>query len=391
MRNVLISGAGVAGLALAHWLRRAGFAPTVVERAPSVRPGGHAVDVRGVALDVLDRMGLLADARRARTRMRGMSMHDSDGNELWRSTEMTYSSGRLDSDDIELLREDLTELLHRRVRADADDADDADDAGGAAFLFGDSIAALDQSDPEEGGVHVTFASGLSRTFSLVVGADGLRSGVRRLAFGSESGQHLHHLGAHVAVFSTDNFPGLDNWQVWVRNEQASYCLYPVRGNTELRATLGFMSPPLDYDHRDTAQQKALLAENMASLGGDTGTLLEAMRTAPDFYFAAMAQVRMDHWTRGRVALVGDAGYCPSPLSGQGTSLALVGAYVLARELSASPASVADALLRYEERMRPFVALNQALATENPGQGPSEESLTVAKNALTLGGGDGWVV
>ncbi|WP_432071182.1 FAD-dependent monooxygenase [Streptomyces sp. AA1529] len=384
MRNVLISGAGVAGLALAHWLRRAGFAPTVVERAPSVRPGGHAVDVRGVALDVLDRMGLLADARRARTRMRGMSMHDGDGNELWRSTEMTYSSGRLDSDDIELLREDLTALLHRRVRADPDEE------GGTEFLFGDSVAALDQSDPA-GGVHVTFASGLTRTFSLVVGADGLRSGVRRLAFGPESDRYLHHLGAHVAVFSTDNFLGLDNWQVWVRDERASYCLYPVRGNTELRATLGFMSPPLDYDHRDPERQKALLAANTAALGGDTGILLDAMHTAPDFYFAPMAQVRMDRWTRGRVALVGDAGYCPSPLSGQGTSLALVGAYVLARELGASPAPVADALLRYEERMRPFVALNQALATENPGQGPSEESLTVAKNALTLGDADGWVV
>ncbi|MGI5353231.1 FAD-dependent monooxygenase [Streptomyces sp. CA-250714] len=369
MQTVLISGASVAGLALAHWLRRRGCVPTVVERAPAVRPGGQAIDVRGVALDVLDRMDLLDEARQARTRMRGMSMHDGEGNELWRSTEMTYSSGRLDSDDIELLREDLTELLHRRVRAGRE----------AEFLFGDSISALDQGDD---GVHVTLASGARRTFDYVVGADGLHSAVRRLAFGPDS-DHLRHLGSHLGVFSTDNFLGLDNWQLWVQSESASYCLYPVRDNTQLRATLGFMSQSLDYDHRDIEQQKKLLAENMASLGGDTPKLLVAMRSAPDFYFAAMAQVHMDSWTRGRVALVGDAGYCPSPLSGQGTSLALVGAYVLAEELGTS-ADPATALPRYEERMRPYVTLNQALATENPGQGASEESLTRAKNAITLG-------
>ncbi|MBO8194371.1 FAD-dependent monooxygenase [Streptomyces oryzae] len=373
MQTVLVSGASVAGLTLAHWLRRCGLAPTVVERAPAVRPGGHAIDVRGVALDVLDRMGLLGEARAARTRMRGMSMHDGDGNELWRSTEMTHSSGRLDSDDIELLREDLTALLHRRIRA----GDEAE------FLFGDSVAELEQT---EGGVHVTFASGTRRTFDYVVGADGLHSGVRRLAFGPEA-DHLRHLGSHLAVFTTDNFLGLDNWQVWVQGESAGYCLYPVRDNTELRATLGFMSESLDYDHRDTAQQQSLLAQRMASLGGDTSKLLDAMRTAPDFYFDAMAQIHMDGWTRGRVALVGDAGYCPSPLSGQGTSLALVGAYVLAEELGRS-ADPAVALPRYEERMRPYAALNQALATENPGRGASEESLTLAKNAITLGDSEG---
>jgi 2-polyprenyl-6-methoxyphenol hydroxylase-like FAD-dependent oxidoreductase len=375
MKTVLISGASVAGLSLAHWLHRRGYEPTVVERASGVRPGGQAIDVRGVALEVLARMGLLADARQVRTRMRGMSMHDGDGNELWRSTEMTYSSGRLDSDDIELLRGDLTALLHERVRGEAE------------FLFDDSISALEQTDHGDGdgegdGVHVTFASGTRRTFGHVVGADGLRSGVRRLAFGPESA-YLRHLGSYLAVFTAPNFLGLDNWQVWVQGRSASYCLYPVNGNRELRATLGFTSQPLDYDHRDVEQQKSLLVANTASLGGDTPKLLEAMWTAPDFYFDATAQVRMDRWTRGRVALVGDAGYCPSALSGQGTSLALVGAYVLAEELGAS-ADPAVAFPRYEQRMRTYVALNQALADENSGRGPSEESLTRAKYAITLG-------
>ncbi|MEU2872705.1 FAD-dependent monooxygenase [Streptomyces olivoreticuli] len=369
MKTVLISGAGVAGLTLAHWLRHHGFAPTVLERAPAIRPGGQAIDVRGVALDVLGRMGLLAEARQARTTMRGMSMLDGDGNELWRSTEMTYSSGRLDSDDIELLREDLTHLLHRRL------------GDGVEFLFGDSLTALEQ---DRDGIHARFEHGRPRTFDLVVGADGLHSKVRHLAFGEER-QFIRHLGSHLAVFTTDNFLGLDDWQVWLQDTAGTYCVYPARGNTEIRATLGFMSDRIDHDHRDTEQQKTLLADRMAHLGGDTPRLLKAMWAAPDFYFDAMAQIHMDRWSTGRATLIGDAAHCPSPLSGQGTSLALVGAYVLADELANADGDHHTAFARYEERMRPFADLNQALATENPGGAAPEGALDRAKNAMSLDG------
>ncbi|MEU4806830.1 FAD-dependent monooxygenase [Actinosynnema sp. NPDC023587] len=368
MKTVLISGAGVAGLAAAHWLHRRGYAPTVVERAPAPRPGGQAIDVRGVALDVLDRMDLLGRTRRARTRMRGMAVLDADGTEQWRSTEMTLSAGRLDGDDIEVLRDDLTALLHTRAR------------DGVEYLFGDAITALDQDDD---GVRVTFRHGGPRTFDLVVGADGLHSAVRRLVFGPED-EFVHHLGSYVGVFSTGNFLGLDDWQVWLHDDArtASYCLYPARGNTELRATLGFTSDPLDHDRHDVEHQKALIADRFAGVGWETPRLLKAMGDASDFYFDAMAQVRMGSWWRGRVVLVGDAAHCASPLSGQGTSLALVGAYVLADELGDADDPLA-ALTRYDRRLRPFVEVNQALATENPGQGASEESLERAKRAISL--------
>ncbi|MEU7001904.1 FAD-dependent monooxygenase [Nonomuraea sp. NPDC046570] len=368
--TVLISGACVAGPALAYWLRRHGLTPTVVERAPALRIGGQAIDIRGAALHVVDRMGIGERVRQARTHMRGMTVLDKDGNELMRSTEATYSGGRLDGDDVELLREDLTALLYERTRDDVE------------YLFGDSIAAMRE---DEHGVRVTFERGEPRTFDLVVGADGLHSNVRRLAFGEES-RFLHGLGTHLAIFSADNFLDLDNWQVWLRNDDAGYGIYPVRDNTQLRVTLGFASEPPGHDYGDAAQQKRLIAERLAGLRWETPRLLEAMEEAPDFYFDAMAQIRMERWSKGRVALVGDAGYCPSPMSGQGTSLALVGAYVLAGELGRAGGDHGAAFARYDERMRPFVALNQALATENPGMAAAEESLERAKNAIALDGG-----
>ncbi|WP_020576392.1 FAD-dependent monooxygenase [Actinopolymorpha alba] len=367
MTTVLISGAGVAGSTLGYWLHRHGLTPTVVEQAAALRVGGQAIDVRGVALKVVDWLGILPKVRQARTRMRGMSVVDGDGNELMRSTETAFSSGRLDSDDVELLREDLTQLLYERTRSDVE------------YIFGDSISTLTE---DENGVHVEFTHGHPRRFDLVVGADGLHSQVRRLAFGPEE-HYLHHLGTYLAVFGLDNILDLDNWQVWFRDGTTGGVVYPVRDNTQLRVTLGFESEPLEYDYRDTAWQRQIVADKLANLRWEIPRLLKAMAEAPDFYFDTMAQIRMDAWTTGRMALIGDAGYCASTLSGQGTSLALVGAYVLADALRKAGGDHRTAFGCYVARMRPFVEVNQALVTANAGGPPSEESMTNAKNAITL--------
>lgn len=367
MQTVLISGGGIAGPALAYWLHRHGFEVTVVERAPEPRPGGQAVDVRGVALDVVERMGLLEQARRVRTRMRGMSILDPEGREVDRSTEMAFSSGRLDSDDIELLREDLVRMVYEHTRAEVE------------YLFGDSVTALDEN---ETGVRVDFAHGASRGFDLVIGADGLHSTVRRLAFGPED-RFAHHLGSYLSVFSADNFLALDDWQVWLRDGDVGFGIMSVRDNAELRVAFGFQSAPLARDLRGGGALRQLVVDKLASLRWEGARLAKAAREAPDFYCDAMAQIRMDSWSRGRVALLGDAGYCPSPLSGQGTSLALVGAHALADCLARAHGDHRAAYARYERRMRPFVTLNQALATENPGGPASEASATHAKNAFSL--------
>ncbi|MFF0965928.1 FAD-dependent monooxygenase [Streptomyces sp. NPDC003703] len=367
MQTVLVSGGGTAGPVLAHWLLHRGFAPTVVERAPGPRPGGQAVDVRGVALDVVERMGLLEQVRDVRTRMRGMSVLAPDGRELHRSTESTFSSGRLDNDDVELLREDLVRIVYEHTRADVE------------YVFGDSVTALDEHGE---GVRADFAHGPSRGFDLVIGADGLHSAVRRLVFGPEE-RFAHPLGSGLAVFGADNFLGLRDWQLWLRDGEEGFGILPVRGNTELRIAFGFRSAPRPTDHRDDGSLQRYVAGRLASMRWEGARLSEAARQATDFYGDAMAQIRMAHWSRGRVALLGDAGYCPSPLSGQGTSLALTGAYVLADCLARTPGDHRTAYARYEQRMRPYVALNQSLATENPTGPASEESVTRAKNALTL--------
>ncbi|MDA3628280.1 FAD-dependent monooxygenase [Saccharopolyspora sp. WRP15-2] len=342
-KTILISGASIAGPALAFWLHEHGFHPTVVERSPAIRDGGYAIDVRGAAVTVAERMGILTELREARTGMQGMTIVDGDGRDL--------ASVRMDElvsgpDDVELMRGALSRILHERT-------------DGVEYVFGDSITAIEQGPHS---VRVEFERAEPREFDLVIGADGLHSTVRRLAFGPES-DFTRYLGFHVSIFGTENFLDLDRWTTVHNTPGRLGGLYRARTDRGAKAILGFASPRLRFDPRDPSTQLPLLDKAFRDERWIVPQLLEAARNAPDFYFDSITQIRMDSWSRGRVALVGDAGYGPSPLSGQGSSLALVGAYVLARELHAADGDHHWAFRAYEREMRNFVALNQKIATD----------------------------
>jgi 2-polyprenyl-6-methoxyphenol hydroxylase-like FAD-dependent oxidoreductase len=194
-----------------------------------------------------------------------------------------------------------------------------------------------------------------------------------LAFGPEE-NFIERLGTHAAIFTVPNFLGLDYWQIWHYGDSTMAGVYSARNNAEARAMLGFVETDLRIDYRDIEAQFAELERRMTGDGWVRPQLLDYMRTAPDFYFDEMSQITMDRWSRGRVALVGDAGYCCSPLSGQGTSVALLGAYILAGELkSASHDGAADherGFANYQREFGDYVQRNQWLVVDNiPGGAP----------------------
>jgi 2-polyprenyl-6-methoxyphenol hydroxylase-like FAD-dependent oxidoreductase len=352
MTTVLVSGASIAGTATAYWLGRHGYSVTVVERHDGPRPGGQAIDVRGPALTVLERMGLLEAAEAKKTGIRGASFVDADGNELSRDTESTPTDDLIDNSDIEILRDDLVDLLYRATQQDVE------------YLFGDSITALDDRGDS---VAVSFEHANDRGFDLVIGADGLHSNVRRLVFGPEE-HFAKRLGTYVAIFTIPNFLHLDHWQVFHWGENSLAAVYSARNNTEARGMLGFIDSDLRIDHRDTAAQFAELERRMAGEGWVRPQLPQYMRTAPDFYFDEMAQIVTDRWSHGRVGLVGDAGYCCSPLSGQGTSVALLGAYTLSGELAGVGSDYQLGFANYFTAFHPYVLANQGLVTDDVAAG-----------------------
>jgi 2-polyprenyl-6-methoxyphenol hydroxylase-like FAD-dependent oxidoreductase len=322
-KTILISGAGVAGPALAWWLARHGFSPTVVERAASIRDGGQAVDFRGPAhMGVLETMGVLDEIRARQTHMGATAFVDANDRPL-----VTLSAEFLGGE-VEILRGDLGQVLHAASRDRAE------------YIFDDSITGLAQ---DAGGVDVIFERAPPRRFDLVIGADGLHSTVRRLAFGAEE-RFIRNFGYSVAICTVPNIYGLGL-------EGRIHCipgraagLFGARDGAEVRASLYFASGA-NPGRSDVEAQKDAVTEAFAGMGWKAPQLIEAMRKAPDFYFDTISQVRMDHWSNGRVALVGDAGY-GGTLGGMGTGLAVVAAYVLAGELAASPGDHQAAFARY---------------------------------------------
>jgi 2-polyprenyl-6-methoxyphenol hydroxylase-like FAD-dependent oxidoreductase len=360
MSTVLISGAGIAGPALAFWLTKSGYHVTVVELADGVRPGGQTVDLRGAGGDVVERMGLIAQMRQRSLDQRGVAWIKADGTRRAEMPVTAFNGNGLVSK-LEILRGDLVDVLYQATKDHTD------------YRFSTRVEELGQTEDV---VTAVLSDGSTVSADLVVGCDGPHSAVRRLAFGPEE-QFVKPLGGYNAWFTAPDTVGLDGWYLMYQAPGLNASMRPSHDPALCKAGLAFRSQPLTYDRRNADEQRDLLTQHFAGAGWQCDALLSAVQTADDFYFDAFAQVHMPTISQGRVTLVGDAGYCASPLSGMGTSLALVGAYVLAGELGPVDTSDAQriqvALRNYESAMRPYIDRCQDLPNGIDGYLPKSAS------------------
>jgi 2-polyprenyl-6-methoxyphenol hydroxylase-like FAD-dependent oxidoreductase len=350
--RVLISGAGIAGPTLAYWLAHYGMMPTLVEKSPALRTGGYVIDFWGAGFDVADRMGLMPEIRRRGYLVEEVRVVDGRGRRVAgfpAKAVARIAQGRY----ISIARGDLAEIVFERLE------------GKVEAIFSDSIERIEQSDQT---VHAVFRSGSERDFDLVVGADGLHSRVRDLVFGPQS--HFEkYLGYKVAAFETTGYRPRDEL-VYVMYTEVGRQVgrFALRGD---RTMFLFTFADDSFDTAgDVREQKASIKSHFANSGWECPQILRLLDDADDLYFDRVSQIRMDPheglWTRGRVTLVGDAAFCVSLLAGQGSSLAMVAAYILAGELHRSGGDYARAFARYQELFAPFVIEKQNAAPRFAG-------------------------
>jgi 2-polyprenyl-6-methoxyphenol hydroxylase-like FAD-dependent oxidoreductase len=340
-RTVLISGASIAGPALAFELARYGFRPVIVERADTLRRGGQNIDIHGAGRRVVRHLEIEDAIRAATTGEHGLRFVDRQD-----VTKAEFPAQNADinsfTKELEILRGDLASILYERTRNTTE------------YLFGNQITGLQDHDDR---VTVSFAHGAERVFDLVVAADGLGSRTRTLIMGDEPG--IRQLNMYACWFTIPRAASDTAWARWYHAPGSRSMLLRPDNVGTTRVSLWFLSPPRGYEQLSVAEQKTLLVRTFADAGWEAPRVLGALANAEDMYLDTVSQVKAPRWSHGRAALVGDAAYCPSPVSGMGANLALVGAYVLAGEL-ARHVNHRDAFAAYEKLMRPYVDMAQKL-------------------------------
>ncbi|OBA81483.1 FAD-dependent oxidoreductase [Mycobacterium sp. 1164966.3] len=341
--RILISGASISGPVLAYWLAQYGFDVTVVERAPELRKtGGHAVDLFRPAMEISEKMGVLSQIEALATGTTELTMYRQGARRPAR-IDLTKVTGAASDRHVEIMRDDLSEVYFDVGRDDVE------------YLFGDSITAISPDGT------VIFEQGAPRTFDVVIGADGLHSNVRRLVFGDDAGR-TQFLGGYLAVQSVPKALARDGEMVVHLGVGRLAGIYTAQPLDDARALFMFRSKQeLQYHHRDALRQKEILREAFAGMHPQVERWLAQLDGTASFYFDSITQLQLDTWSRGRVTLVGDAGYCPGPAVGGSTSIAVLGAYILAGELAQAGADYPRAFAAYEQQMGEAVRRSRAFA------------------------------
>lgn len=341
IHKILVIGAGIAGPAICYWLKRFGFSPILIERSGHLRQGGQALDIRGVAIDLVKRMGIYEKICTLRTQVELGQYVDAEGHIL--HEEKGEKFGFREGEDVEVMRGDLVKIL-------------IDAMDGVPCHFNQMIKSIKQSDDD---VEVQFKDGGTEHYDLVIGADGLHSTTRHLTFDPEEYQ-LTNLGAYFSTFSIPNYLNLNHTEVQFEANQKLVSMTSDKNPKIAEVGFCFRAQNVLKNMRDETSQQRFMHHTFQDFGWETPKILELMADSDDFYFDSFTQVKMKSWTKGRVALLGDAGYCPSPMSGQGNNLALVGAYILAGELKLAGGNYRRAFKRYNELLHPLIEANHKL-------------------------------
>lgn len=332
-RTVLISGASIAGPTLAFWLHRFGFEVTVVERADELRLGGQNIDVRDEAQKIVRLMGLEDKIKAANTGELGVRFVDKNDTI---KAEFPKGESSFGTTELEILRGDLAQILYDATKENV------------TYVFGDQITALDQ---DENKVDVTFKNAAQQSFDLVIAADGIRSNTRTLMFGNEP--VIKYIGVYCSYLTIPRIETDTKWAYWYNAPGSRVINTRPDNEGTTRASFSFLSPDNGYEKLDLAAQKEMLKQKFADAGWQAPRILAAMEASNDVYLDGISQVKAPRWTTGRCAIVGDAAYCPTPMTGMGASLSIIGAYILAGELSRT-ADHKEAFAAYEQILRPYV-------------------------------------
>lgn len=347
--KALISGGGIAGPALAFWLVRLGYHCTIIERSPELRTGGQQIDIKAQAVEVVKHMGLLDEVRKNTVDETGLRFVNSDGTTKAFFAKEEDVQGRGISSEFEIMRGDLCRILYNATRNNCE------------YRFG--IAVKNFSE-ENGQVKVTMSDGSEDTFDLLVAADGQESRIRKTMIGEETDKSSRHslniAGCYYHVERENAGQQLASAYIAPQRRLITTRWHTPKNGQAYLFTMGRLDRIREALHEDTNSQKRAFAEVFQDSGWESDWLIDSMWKADNFYAQDITQIRCPTWSKGRVVLLGDAGYAPTPLTGMGTSLALIGAYVLAGELSRHKHDIPRALESYEKAFRPFVEETQSL-------------------------------